>query len=51
MLIVVASKDALSRELFVSIIMFRETVIPYTNISELAFMKARMLNFPYGKKA
>ncbi len=46
----VASKDALSRELFDSIIKFRETVIPYTNISELAFMKARMLNFPYGKK-
>lgn len=44
-----ASQDALSREVFDSILKFRETVLPYTNISELAFMKARTLNFPYGK--
>ncbi|MDF1748553.1 MAG: TRAP transporter substrate-binding protein [Alphaproteobacteria bacterium] len=40
--------DALSKEVYDSLMSFRKLVMPYTNTSELAFMKARNLDFPYG---
>jgi TRAP-type mannitol/chloroaromatic compound transport system substrate-binding protein len=40
--------DALSTEVYQSLMAFRKVVMPYTNASELAFMKARGLDFPYG---
>lgn len=43
-----AGADALSKEIYDSLMAFRKTVMPYTDVSELAFMKARTLNFPYG---
>ncbi|OAB55524.1 ABC transporter substrate-binding protein [Phormidium willei BDU 130791] len=43
-----AKEDALSREVYDSLMSFRRTVMPYTNASELAFMQARALDFPYG---
>ena len=42
-----AAKDALSREVFESLKAFRKQMLPYTNVSELSFMKARTLKFPY----
>ncbi|SMF48682.1 TRAP-type mannitol/chloroaromatic compound transport system, substrate-binding protein [Tistlia consotensis] len=38
-----ASADALSKEIYDSIMAFRKTVMPYTKISEFDFMRARML--------
>jgi TRAP-type mannitol/chloroaromatic compound transport system substrate-binding protein len=43
-----ASADALSREVYDSLMSFRKMVLPYTNLTELAFMQARKLDFPYG---
>jgi len=40
--------DALSTEAYNSIMSFRKMVLPYTNISEMRFMEARNLGFPYG---
>jgi len=40
--------DAQSTEVYESLMKFRKTVMPYTATTELAFIKARMLNFPYG---
>jgi TRAP-type mannitol/chloroaromatic compound transport system substrate-binding protein len=40
--------DELSKEVYTSQMTFRKQVMPYTNTSELAFMKARGLDFPYG---
>jgi len=42
------SADALSTEVYQSLMAFRKVVMPYTNASELSFMKARGLDFPYG---
>lgn len=40
--------DALSKEVYDSLMSFRKLVTPYTNTSELAFLNARNLDFPYG---
>ena len=40
--------DALSKEVYDSLMSFRKLVMPYTNTSELAFLNARNLDFPYG---
>jgi TRAP-type mannitol/chloroaromatic compound transport system substrate-binding protein len=40
--------DALSREIYESLMAFRKVAMPYTNTTELAFMNARRLNFPFG---
>jgi len=41
-------EDELSREVYESLMAFRKSVMPYSNASELAFMKARGLDFAYG---
>ncbi len=44
-----ASKaDALSKEIYDSLMAFRKMTVPYTTSSEMLFMKARTLDFPYG---
>ena len=45
-----ATKDALSREVFESQLKFRETMIAWSNVSERAYYNARALEYPYGKK-
>ena len=40
-----ASKDPLSRKVFDSILKFRQTVIPYSHLSEYEFMRARTLGY------
>ena len=43
-----AAKDALSKEVFASIMKFRREAMPYTRISEFEFMRARNLSMKYG---
>lgn len=42
-----AKQDELATEMLKSIIGFRETIMPYTDVSEAAFMRARELGFKY----
>jgi TRAP-type mannitol/chloroaromatic compound transport system substrate-binding protein len=43
-----AQKDPMSKEVFASIMKFRAEVLPYTNISEMEFMRSRNLGFKFG---
>lgn len=42
-----ANKDPLAKEMLESLIKFRATMMPYTELSEAAFLRARNLDFPY----